>query len=36
MTVTGKCVADALGAAHMQSFAGHVGYYRFPFFITRR
>jgi hypothetical protein len=36
MTVTGKCVADALGGAHMRSFGGHVGYYRFPFYISQR
>jgi hypothetical protein len=36
MTVTGKCVADALGSAHIQSFAGRTGYYRFHFYIDRR
>ena len=36
MTVTGKCVADALGAAHMRSFAGRNGYYRFRFYIAPR
>ena len=33
MTVTGKCVADALGVAHMRSFGGHKGYYRLRFYI---
>jgi hypothetical protein len=36
MTVTGKCVADALGEAHMESFAGRMGYYRFHFYIAPR
>jgi eukaryotic-like serine/threonine-protein kinase len=36
MTVTGKCVADALGSAHMRSFAGRDGYYRFRFYIAPR
>jgi hypothetical protein len=34
MTVTGKCVADALGSAHMRSFGGRNGYYRFRFYIA--
>jgi serine/threonine protein kinase len=36
MTVTGKCVADALSSAHMRSFAGHNGYYRLRFYIAPR
>jgi hypothetical protein len=36
MTVTGKCVADALGSAHMRTFAGRNGYYRFRFYIAPR
>ena len=36
MTVTGKCVADALGSAHVRSFVGHDGYYRFRFYIAPR
>jgi hypothetical protein len=35
-TVTGKCVADALGAARIPSFAGYKGYYRFHFYIAPR
>ncbi|HLK38968.1 MAG TPA: hypothetical protein VKU41_19540 [Polyangiaceae bacterium] len=34
MTVTGKCVADALRTAHVRSFAGRFGYYRFRFYIA--
>jgi hypothetical protein len=34
MTVTGKCVADALDSAHMRSFSGRNGYYRFRFYIS--
>ena len=34
MTVTGKCVAVALSAAHMRSFAGHKGYDRVRFYIA--
>ena len=33
-TVTGKCVADALGLAHMRSFGGRSGYYRLRFYIA--
>jgi serine/threonine-protein kinase len=36
MTVTGKCVADALGLAHMRSFGDHKGYYRLHFYIAKR
>jgi serine/threonine protein kinase len=36
MTVTGKCVADALGSTHVGSFVGHDGYYRFRFYIAPR
>ena len=36
MTVTGKCVADALGSKHMRPFAGRIGYYRFRFYIAQR
>jgi hypothetical protein len=36
MTVTGKCVADALSSAHVRSFAGHNGYYRLRFYIAPR
>jgi hypothetical protein len=36
MTVTGKCVADALGAARMEPFAGRVAYYRLRFYIAPR
>jgi serine/threonine-protein kinase len=36
MTVTGKCVADALSSAHVRSFAGHNAYYRFRFYIAPR
>jgi serine/threonine-protein kinase len=34
MTVTGKCVADSIDRAHMQSFSGRKGYYRFRFYIA--
>jgi hypothetical protein len=34
MTVTGKCVADALRSAHMHSFVGRNSYYRFRFYIA--
>jgi hypothetical protein len=36
MTVTGKCVADSFGLAHMGAFAGRKGYYRFRFYIAPR
>jgi serine/threonine-protein kinase len=36
MTVTGKCVADAFGFAHIASFAGQKGYYRFRFYVAPR
>ena len=36
MTVTGKCVADALSLAHMRSFEGRNGYYRLRFYIAPR
>jgi hypothetical protein len=36
MTVTGKCVADALSHAHMRSFGGRKGYYRLRFYIAPR
>jgi hypothetical protein len=36
MTVTGKCVADAFGLAHIASFAGQKGYYRYRFYIAPR
>jgi len=34
MTVTGKCVADALRSARIPSFVGRNGYYRFRFYIA--
>jgi eukaryotic-like serine/threonine-protein kinase len=35
MTVVGKCVADALAATQVPSFAGRHGYYRFRFYVGR-
>jgi len=34
MTVTGKCVAEALSLAHTRSFVGHKGYDRVRFYIA--